>query len=276
MTIPFIKAHGARNDFLLTWSDAVAGLAQSQLSAAAVAICDRNAGVGADGWELVSAGGPEGAHGTIRLFNSDGSEVEISGNGTRCAAALLVDSGAAPGVPGEEVVVMTGAGRKTLRLLERSEGTCVFEMNMGVPVVEEGNLRYALPLESGMVDVTILDVGNPQCSVLVTEMPENWKQLGAEIEGHHYFPRRTNVSFVQVIDRHTIEARYYERGAGATMSSGTGSTGAAATAILRGVADSPVTVITEAGPLKLRWDDSIFLTGPAELTARGEFFWRNG
>ncbi len=96
--------------------------------------------------------------------------------------------------------------------------------------------------------------------------------LGAEIEGHPHFPKRTNVSFVRAVDAHTIEARFYERGAGATLSSGTGSTGAAVAAILRKVVSSPVRIITEGEDLNLRWDDSVYLTGPAEIVGAGEFY----
>jgi diaminopimelate epimerase len=259
MTIPFTKAHGAGNDFLLSWAEQVPA---GDLPQIARAICHRHTGIGADGWMLVRDT-------TIRLFNSDGSEAEISGNGTRCAAALLIDSGRAQ----KEVVITTGAGPKHLTLIERNGRHFVFEMDMGVPVVDEQNVRYLLPLRRGPQEVTILDVGNPQCAVFVDQFPEDWKAIGAEIEAHAHFPKRTNVSFVRVVDPHGIEVRFFERGAGPTLSSGTGSTGAAAAAILRKVATSPVRVLTEAGEsLNLRWDDSVYLTGPAEIVAVGEFF----
>jgi diaminopimelate epimerase len=259
MTVPFTKAHGAGNDFLLSWAGQVPSC---DLPAMARAICNRHTGVGADGWMLI-----EGA--TIRLFNADGSEAEISGNGTRCAAALLIDSGRAD----REVTITTGAGPKHLSLVERRGRHFVFEMNMGRPSVEESQVRCAIPLRHGQQEVTILDVGNPQCAVFVDQFPDDWKALGAEIEGHPHFPKRTNVSFVRAIDAHTIEVRFYERGAGATLSSGTGSTGAAVAAILRKVVSSPVRILTEGNEeLQLRWDDSVYLTGPAEIVATGEFF----
>ena len=132
----------------------------------------------------------------------------------------------------------------------------------GAPKFDQREIRYALPLRHGPREVTIVNVGNPQCVVFVDEFPPDWETLGAEIEGHAHFPKRTNVSFVRVIDEHTIESRFYERGAGVTLSSGTGSTGAAVAAILRKLAASPVTVRTPAGEsLNLRWDgDSVFLT----------------
>lgn len=264
MTIPFTKAHGAGNDFLLSWSERVTGqIPEADLPSLARAICHRHTGIGADGWMLIRDN-------SIRLFNSDGSEPEISGNGTRCAAALLIDSGHASG----DVTIFTGAGPKHLRLLRRDGRRFWFEMNMGTPVFEDSEIVCAIPLRSGPQEVTILDVGNPQCAVFVASFPENWETLGAEIEGHPRFPKRTNVSFVRVIDAHNIETRFYERGAGVTLSSGTGSTGAGVAAMLRKLASSPVTVHTPAGEaLQLRWDDSVYLTGPAEIVGSGEFSW---
>ena len=263
MKIPFTKAHGAKNDFLLTWSDAAP---DADLPDIARAICDRHTGVGADGWMLVSRPEDAEAEGTIQLYNSDGSVAEISGNGTRCAAALLVKHGYAAGV----VRVRTGAGIKTLRLLRRGGLSFEFEMNMGRPEVTAE--RFVLPLASGPRDVTLLWVGNPQCAVPVENFDLDWRTLGAEIESDPHFPNRTNVSFVRRVDDHTIEARFYERGAGETMSSGTGSTGAAAAGVVRGLAQWPVRVLTPAGPIDLREENGeVYLTGPAEIVAEGEF-----
>jgi len=263
MKIPFTKAHGAGNDFLLTWAkDAPAG----DRAEIARAICDRRTGVGADGWMLVAPATDGDAEGTIQLYNSDGSTAEISGNGTRCAAALLIRHGCAAGV----VRIRTGAGIKTLRVLKRSDLAFELDMNMGRAEVRAA--RFALPLSGGARDVTLLWVGNPQCAVPVESFDFDWRAVGAEIESHPHFPNRTNVSFIRPVDEHSIEVRFWERGAGETMSSGTGSTGAAFTAVLRGMARSPVRVLTPAGPLDLRLGDEIFLTGPAVLVAKGEFF----
>ena len=258
LTIPFTKAHGAGNDFLLTWADRVPA---ADLPEIARRICERNTGIGADGWMLVEPS-------AIRLFNADGSEPEISGNGTRCAAALLVQAGLAR----QEVTLMTGAGPKTLRLIERHGLHFLFEMDMGQPVFTPEHIHFLLPLATGPQDVSILNVGNPQCVVFTSEFSPNWREVGREIEAHPRFPQHTNVSFVRVLDPHSIEARFYERGVGPTVSSGTGSTGAALAAILRKLVESPVRVITPAGDLTLRWDDSVYLTGPAEIVGSGEFF----
>ena len=124
-----------------------------------------------------------------------------------------------------------------------------------------------------MRDVTILNVGNPQCAAFVDDFDFDWRAIGAEIEGHPYFPKRTNVSFVRVADDHTIDVRFFERGVGETMSSGTGSTGAAAAAMARGLVTSPVQILTPAGALNLRSEgDCLLLTGPAEIVVKGEFF----
>jgi diaminopimelate epimerase len=265
MKIPFTKAHGARNDFLLTWRDRLpADL--PDCATAAVAICDRHTGAGADGWLLVSIpvskNGEEDA--AIELWNSDGSRSEMSGNGTRCAAALLIEAGRA----GEEVSIATGAGLKRLRLLERRGLAFSFEMNMGRAVIED--LRATVEEYEGV----ILNVGNPQCAVLVKNFDFDWQGMGARLSRHPRFPNGANVSFVRVIDRHTIDVRFLERGAGETMSSGTGSTGAAAAASARGFVETPVRVLTPAGPLDLRWDgEDILLSGPAEIVAAGEFYW---
>jgi diaminopimelate epimerase len=266
MKIPFTKAHGAKNDFLFTWRQDAPDPAASDHSAVARAICDRHTGVGADGWMLVNPPSDADAEGTIQLYNSDGSIAEMSGNGTRCAAAFLIRHGHAAPV----VRVRTGAGVKTLRLLKRRALEFEFEMNMGRPEITA--LSFPLPLSGDTLDVTLLWVGNPQCVVPVDRFDFDWRKLGAELERHPQFPNRTNVSFVTTVDEHTIDVRFWERGAGETMSSGTGSTGAAAMSVARGWVSSPVRVLTPAGPIDLRFDGDIYLTGPAEIVAEGEFF----
>jgi diaminopimelate epimerase len=263
MNIPFVKAHGAKNDFLLTWwKEAPAD------PAIAVGICNRNTGVGADGWMLVDPSAGEGFDASIRLFNSDGSDAELSGNGTRCAAALLLEHGHR----GDEIRIRTGAGIKHLRVLSREGSRFQFEMNMGVPRVVA--LRETIGLASGAREATLVDVGNPQCAFVVDNFAFDWRGVGAEAERHSRFPHRTNVSFVRVAGEHTIEVRFFERGAGETMSSGTGSTGAVVTAIARGLVGSPVTVVTPAGDLVLGWQERelpVYLRGPAEIVAEGNY-----
>jgi diaminopimelate epimerase len=260
-TIPFAKLHGDENDFLLTWGDQAPSADWPEF---ARRICARTTGVGADGWMLVWKA--EGGLRT-RLFNSDGSEPEISGNGTRCAAAFALREGV---TTPPLVTITTGAGPKQLKVIAETSHRWVFEMDMGIPKLEE--LHAPMDLAGSQFDATLLNVGNPQCAIFVPQFPNDWKAAAAEAEGHSRFPNRSNVSFVRVLDRHTIEARFYERGAGETKSSGTGSTGAAAAGILRGDIDSPVEIRTPAGTLSLKWEKSVFLTGPAEFVAEGRFF----
>jgi len=263
MKIPFTKLHGAKNDFLVT---PAADVPVTDLQQLAIAICNRYTGVGADGWILLDATKGPGALGqsydaTIRIFNSDGSEPEISGNGTRCVALLLMrDSGE------DRVRIRTAAGIKEIRIIPGDHDP-EFEMNMGdIRILE----LHAKVQER---DAVILDVGNPQCAIPVDDFEFDWRSAGAAIERDPRFPNRTNVSFIRAVDRHTIDVRFWERGAGETNSSGTGSTGAAMAAVARGFAGSPVTVLTPAGPLQLRFDNGVFLTGPAEYIADGSFYY---
>lgn len=266
MKIRFTKLHGAKNDFLLTAAEDAPGAGLAEI---AMAICERYTGVGADGWMLIDRTPGEGWDASIRLFNSDGSEPELSGNGTRCAAALLASER-----PGQaEFRIRTGAGVKSLRLIWREDNEFQFEMNMGrIRVVE---LRATVRGR----DAVLVDAGNPQCAILVEDFDWDWRGMGAAVEKDPMFPKRTNVSFVRRAGPHAIEVRFWERGAGETNSSGTGSTGAAAAAVARGLVEPPVTVITPAGPLEIQIKpagnggshSTVHLTGPAVLVAEGVF-----
>jgi diaminopimelate epimerase len=206
--IPFTKLHGAENDFLLTWASDVPPSADFGLIARR--ICARNTGIGADGWMLVerSTGGFRS-----RLFNSDGTEAEISGNGTRCAAAFALMH---ENVPKSDIVITTGAGPKHLRLIENRGKYFKFEMDMGEPRLEE--LHASLSLQGETFDATILNVGNPQCAIFVDLLPARWLDFARAAEQHPRFPNRTNVSFVRALDRHTLDVVFFERGAGETRS----------------------------------------------------------
>src|SRR3984885_12088602 len=251
MKIPFTKLHGAKNDFLVT---SAADVPITDLQELAIAICNRYTGVGADGWILLDRTPGPDYDAPIRLFNSDGSEPELSGNGTRCVALLLAR---------DNIRIRTAAGIKTLRLV--SPG--LFEMNMGEIRVLELHAKV-----QGR-DAVILDVGNPQCAIRVDDFDFDWRSAGAAVERDTRFPNRTNVSFIRPVDAHSIEVRFWERGAGLTNSSGTGSTGAAAAALARGMVTAPVSVQTPAGILVLRVENNaLFLTGPAEMTAEGLYY----
>jgi diaminopimelate epimerase len=182
-------------------------------------------------------------------------------------AAYLLDQGRA-----SPLQIGTKAGVKALRLVDRRGVVFQLEMSMGRPTYRQETLGCALKTGLEYGECTILDVGNPQVALPVDDFDFDWRALGREIESQERFPNRTNVSFFRVLDRHRIDVRFWERGAGETMSSGTGSTGAVVAAILSGRVESPVTVVTPAGEMKLRWEDEVFLEGPAQLVARGRYF----
>lgn len=260
MKIPFAKLHGAQNDFLLTLKHEAP---EGDLPAIAVAICNRYTGVGADGWMLVDPEGGDGFDSSIRLFNSDGSEPELSGNGTRCAGALLARDRA----DAKDFRIRTGAGVKHLRLISSAGTKLLFEMNMGAIRVLEKHATV-----QGR-DAVLVDAGNPQCVFPVASFDFDWRSVGAATERDPRFPKRTNVSFVKPVDEHTIDVRFWERGAGETNSSGTGSTGAFVAAVSRGIAKDAMSVLTPAGPLALRNEGQYtYLTGPAEWVAEGVFY----
>lgn len=273
MKIPFTKCEAAGNDFLIVEWGALADLAISEqhLPGLARSICDRRGGVGADGLEVLDPPGIEsqGADAALRIFNSDGSEAEISGNGTRCVAAVLIANSSAMA----PLRIATRAGVKELTVVERRDHRFVLDMTMGRPVSAPEDIDCRLETDLGTQTVTVLNVGNPQCVVFVDGFDWDWQSLGHAIENHPRFPERTNVSFVKLLDRQTIDVRFWERGAGETLSSGTGSTGAAVAAILSGKAAGPVRVATPAGDLVVTWDgDGAVLRGPAQIVALGEYF----
>jgi diaminopimelate epimerase len=259
MKIPFTKLHGAKNDFLLTLAGEapIAGLQEI-----AIAICNRYTGVGADGWIIADLTPDPDFDAAIRLFNSDGSEPELSGNGTRCAAVILARAD-----PERDAFrIWTAAGVKDIRLISHAEREYLFRMNMGDIRITE------LHASVQGRDAVLVDCGNPQCAILVDDFDFDWRAAGAAIERDVRFPNRTNVSFLRLTKdagRHGIEVRFWERGVGETNSSGTGSTGAAMAAAARGMAHSPVIVHTPAGPLEVGFEDGIWLTGPAEYIAYG-------
>lgn len=276
MDIPFVKAEGAGNDFLITREESAP---RQRRADAARALCSRQMGVGADGWYLVrmpDASASGGVDAEIHLYNSDGSEAELSGNGTRCVVAWLASI-----LPGKSrFCVRTGAGLRRLNVIETDGFQYRIGMDMGTPTVAPEETIEIVPGTLLMLHGHRVDPGNPQFAVEVADFDFPWKEHGRLLEGHPAFPNRSNISFYRAVAGDRIEARFYERGAGATLSSGTGSTGALAAALSRGLVTLPATVETEAGPLHFRMDSSgredpsgLILEGAATLLAEGVFHW---
>jgi diaminopimelate epimerase len=264
--IPFVKAHACGNDFLIL-EEAVVGGAYAAL---ATKLCSRNTSIGADGIEFLE----RRANGELflRLFNADGSEAELSGNGTRCVAAWLAHSEDLRGV-----ALGTHGGVRTCRVIEAEGVRYLIESEMGVPHVMERTIE--LP-SVGNVAGAMVNVGNPHF-VLFVETEDfrahgmTWQELGERIATSPLFPHGTNVEFVRVNSPAEIEFRIYERGCGPTTSSGTGTCASSAAAMaLRGTGRE-VTAIAEGGPQRTVWpanDAVMLLTGPAEIVCQGEAY----
>lgn len=262
--IPFVKASACGNDFLL-----IDGMhAPADLPAFAKRICDRHNGVGADGVEWLLP--DKEATVRARLFNADGSEAEISGNGTRCVAAHWVAEHGHAEHGGDAVTVRTGAGIKRCELAARKENEFWFEMDMGEPQVGD---EFSVKLAFGEVRGIPVSMGNPHFVVFVEQFGPGWQAEAAEIGKHHDFKYGINVEFVRPSRGDEIETRFFERGVGETQSSGTGSCASAVAAIHAKKAVSPLKVVAPGGAQTVRWEGhSVFLNGPAQLVCRGEYF----
>jgi diaminopimelate epimerase len=256
--VPFTKASACGNDFII-----VDGIhAPAELHEFSRRICDRHNGVGGDGVEWLFPAAD--AHVSARLINADGSEAEISGNGTRCVAAHLVAGGHAG-----KLAIRTGAGIKQCELVSRESNRFEFEMDMGEPQLGD---PFSIKVAFGETHGTPVSMGNPHYVVFVKEFSPVWQAEGAEIGRHHDFKHGINVEFVRMKSKNEIEVRFYERGVGETQSSGTGSCAAAVASIAAGRANSPVSVVAPGGAQLVRWAGAkVFLRGPAQLVCRGEF-----
>jgi len=256
--IPFVKASACGNDFLI-----IDGMhAPADMASFSRRICDRHTGVGADGLEWLFPA--QDADIRARLFNADGSEAEISGNGTRCVAAYLCSE-----QPRAQVTVRTGAGIKKCTLISHNEAQYEFEIAMGEPQVGD---EFSIILAFGGVSGIPVSMGNPHYVVFVSEFAPGWQAEAAEIGRHHDFKHGINVELVNIKDKQNIEARFFERGVGETQSSGTGSCASAVAAITAKRAASPSRVHTPGGVQTVRWEGEVFLRGKAQLICRGEFF----
>jgi diaminopimelate epimerase len=279
--IQFTKLEGMGNDFLVIQIDDITTLRTARELARQM--CQRNYGAGADGLIFVTPARHDDADFASRIFNSDGSEAGVSGNGTRCVAAYLYHKGLW-GAP--EVRIATAAGVKHGRVVVREGARYEFEFDMGAPMLSSEDVpmaldrplarvvRYPLHLGGDMLEVTCMSMGNPQTVIFVADVGAlNLSEIGPLIEDHPAFPDRTNVEFAQVRARDEIEIRIWERGAGHTLSSGTGSCAAAIAAALNGLADRSVRVQTEGGTLRVDWrdDDTVALTGSAEVIYEGRW-----
>lgn len=280
----FTKFHSLGNDFLIIDREVVAAL--PDIPDLARKICDRHTGVGADGLLVISVKDKDRGVVDFRIFNADGSEAEISGNGLRCAAAFLYDERKID-IP--KIVFRTPAGDKECELIEKKGSQILLKIDFGAPRLSskdipfddgrphERIIDYPLMINRKKYPVTVVSMGNPHCAVFVDRYPARieWHQLGREIESHPFFPNRTNIEFIRVRSREEIEVLFWERGVGETLSSGSGSTAAAVSAILKGYTDRKVKVTTSMGQVLVEWtSEKVYQTGPAEFAFTGSFLFK--
>ena len=259
-SIPFIKASACGNDFLLIDR----ALAPEDMAAFTRQICDRHEGVGADGVEWMSPHFSSDLE--IMLINADGSPAEISGNGTRCVAAYVCST-----QQKERIAILTGAGTKVCSLISRRDSEYEFEAEMGEAIVQP---ELALKLSCGDVRGIPVSLGNPHFVILAHGFPRDWQVRASEIQHSPQFAQEgVNIEFAEPRGKHDLNVRFFERGAGETRSSGTGSCAAAVAAMAIERAESPVKVHAPGGTQTVRKEGKkIFLRGTAKLICRGEFF----
>jgi diaminopimelate epimerase len=280
----FIKAHGYGNDYLVFEAGELGKVVS--LPEFAKRVCDRHFGAGGDGIAVIERATGAASDFNVRIFNPDGSEAAMSGNGTRSAAAALFYEGA---WSREDLRLATRSGVKVYRLLagDRARGRYRFAAEIWKPRFESASVPIQTdePLERVVdhqlevapgetVRVTALEMCNPNCCLFVEDFDRvDWRRLGRLIESHTRFPERTNVEFVRVRSPEQIEVRIWERGVGETLSSGTGSSAAAVAACLTGRTGRRVEVETPGGRLEVEWreDGEVVLTGEAQVVYRGEW-----
>jgi diaminopimelate epimerase len=259
-----VKAHAYGNDFLFARQ---ADLGAADLARAARRLCDRHRGAGGDGLILYELTGDGAA---MRLVNADGSPAELSGNGLRALAAIVIRhrGSRAQVVPGAEVVIRTDAGPRTLTLVARDDPRFTFRAEMGQPADLK---QITLEAAGERVDASVFSMGNPQCVVL-GPLPEDdrFMRLGPALERHGLFRHGTNVEFAALEAPDRVRIRIWERGVGPTAASGTGACAAAVAAIAHGGAARALDVVSPGGTQRVEWgDEGVFLTGWAELLWEG-------
>ena len=278
----FTKFHGLGNDYLVIEAEQASEVAD--LGEFARRICNRHYGAGGDGIVIIGKLKGDDADFSCRIFNPDGSEAGLSGNGTRCAVAYLYYKNL---WTKDELRLSTRTGLKRYFLRgQPAPGKFLFESELGQPRFDsqsvpmsirpplERVIRYPLPVNGEPVPITAMQMGNPNCCIFVDDFDAlNWRKMGKAIEVHPQFPDRTNVVFVRVVQRDLIELRIWERGVGETTASGTCSCAGAVAAMINEKADRDVKVVMEGGEVKINWrtDGEVVITGTAEVVYSGEW-----
>ena len=274
----FTKMQGAGNDYV--YLDCFRERLPADPAKLAIAIADRHFGVGGDGMILICPS--EKADARMRMFNADGSEAEMCGNGLRCVAKYVFDHGI---VAKEKLAIETGRGILQVELEVTGGKAKRVRVNMGEPILASekipttlpGNPPIDVPLTIGDITlkVTCVSMGNPHCVTFVDAITDQHVHgIGPKIESYAAFPRRTNVEFVKVNRRDDVTMRVWERGSGETLACGTGACGVCVAGVLSGRTDRKIVVHLLGGDLELLWsevDNHVYMTGPAVEVFTGEW-----
>lgn len=272
----FTKMHGIGNDYVY-----VNCFEESVKNPAEVSkfVSDRHFGIGSDGLILISPSAI--ADFRMNIYNADGSQAEMCGNGIRCVAKYVYDYGLTDKT---EISVETLAGIKYLRLQVEHGKVASVEVNMGAPILEPKEIPVAVE-ESPVVNVpvevkgkiyhmTCVSMGNPHAIIFMNNVKDlDIAAIGPYFENHTVFPKRTNTEFVEVLDRNTVNMRVWERGSDETLACGTGACATTVACILNDKTENEVTVHLLGGDLKIRWDreaNQVYMTGPATVVFDGE------
>lgn len=273
----FTKMHGAGNDYV--YVDCFEQSLPRDIPALARAVSDRHFGVGGDGLILICPS--EVADARMRMFNADGSEAEMCGNGIRCVAKYLYDHGR---VRKPSLAIETGAGVLNLALEIDGDRVQRVRVDMGRPILEAARIPTTLPgdpvvnarLDIGVrsLKVTCVSMGNPHCVTFVDELNDDWVLgIGPQVERDPHFPNRVNAEFVEVISPTEIKLRVWERGSGETLACGTGACAVCVAGALTGRTERRIVAHLPGGDLELEWgqDDHVYMTGPAVEVFSGEW-----
>ena len=277
----FTKFHGLGNDYLVIEAEQLKDV--ENLGEFARRICNRHYGAGGDGIAIISKSETDGADFNCRIFNPDGSEAGLSGNGTRCAVAYLYYKGL---WSKDELRLSTRTGLKRYFPRGQQSGKFVFESELGQPKFDTASIpmsitppldkvvNYPLLVNGERFPVTAMQMGNPNCCIFVDNFDAlDWRKIGKAIEVHDQFPDRTNVVFVRPVERDFIELRIWERGVGETTASGTCSCAGAVAAMVNDKADRDVRVLMEGGEVRIQWrtDSEVVITATAEVVYSGQW-----
>jgi len=278
---PFTKFHGLGNDYLVIEAEQLKDV--DNLGEFARRICNRHYGAGGDGIAIISKSETDAADFDCRIFNPDGSEAGLSGNGTRCAVTYLYYKGL---WNKEELRLSTRTGLKRYFPRGQQSGKFVFESELGQPKFDTASIpmsitppldkviNYPLLVNGERFPVTAMQMGNPNCCIFVDDFDAlDWRKIGKTIEVHEQFPDRTNVVFVRPVERDFIELRIWERGVGETTASGTCSCAGAVAAMVSDKADRDVRVSMEGGEVRIQWrtDGEVVITATAEVVYSGQW-----